>query len=667
MPALPAIPLLAALQSVPPSLAAPAVVTSLAYLNARWSFSYDLRLLFALTRTVIRRIMRTRQDRLNLFYFLEEHAQNSKNANRPFIVFQGKTWTFHEAYQTTLRYGTWLKRRHGVKSGEVVAMDFMNSAAFIFVWMGLLSIGAVPAFINYNLAKAPLTHCVKVSTARLLLVDGELRHAFPPEQLDIFAAPDFREKGGSVEVVFYDAELEAEILNIPPVREPDSARGNQEGPDIGMLIYTSGTTGMPKPAIVSWNKCIMGGSFVSLWMGLKSTDRVYTCMPLYHSTAAILAYVACLISATTIIIGRKFSARKFWDEVRENDATVIQYVGETMRYLLAVPPKIDPVTGENLDKQNKVWLMYGNGLRPDVWNRVKERFGIDTVAEFYASTEGTSGTWNLSSNDFSSGAIGRSGSIAELILRRSVTIVELDHVTEAPRRDPKTGLCRAVPRGEPGELLYRVDPENIREQFQGYFNNKKATDSKILRDVLEKGDAWFRTGDVVRWDKEGRWYFSDRIGDTFRWKSENVSTSEVAEVLGSHPDLHETNVYGVKLPNHEGRAGCAAIVLKDQAAVLDPTSKPIIVPTSALLNSLATHALGNLPRYAVPVFLRVMREMQATGNNKQQKHVLRTEGVNPEALEASKSGDLLYWLKDGTYVPFGKAEWDQINAGQVKL
>ena len=642
----------------------------------------------ALTRTVVHRMRRTKADRLNIFYYLEEYAQDPKTANNPFVVYQGKTWTFHDTYQTALRYGAWLKRRHGVKPGEVVAMDFMNSAAFIFVWMGLLSIGAVPAFINYNLTKAPLAHCVKVSTTRLLFVDGELRSAFPPEQLDVFAAPDFREKGGSVEVVFYDQELEAEILQAPPTREPDSVRGNQEGPDIGMLIYTSGTTGLPKPAIVSWNKCITGGNFVSLWMGLKPSDRVYTvstmsysaslvgvrltifvfqCMPLYHSTAAVLAFVACLVRGTTIVIGRKFSARGFWDEVRESEATVVQYVGETMRYLLAVPPKLDPVTGEDLDKANNVRLMYGNGLRPDVWNRVKDRFDIETVAEFYASTEGTSGTWNLSSNDFSSGAIGRSGAVATAVMNRSVTIVELDHVTEAPRRDPKTGLCRAVPRGEPGELMYRVDPENIREAFQGYFNNKKASEGKIMRDVLEKGDAWFRTGDVIRWDKEGRWYFSDRIGDTFRWKSENVSTSEVAEVLGAHSELHETNVYGVQLPNHEGRAGCAAVVFKDQAAVPDADSKPTLLPSPAVLNSVAHHVVDNLPKYAVPLFLRVMREMQATGNNKQQKHVLRTEGVDPGILDAGKSGDLLYWLKDGTYVPFTRPEWDRMNAGQVKL
>jgi acyl-CoA synthetase (AMP-forming)/AMP-acid ligase II len=216
---------------------------------------------------------------MNHFYFLEEHALNPRTANQPFLVYQKRVWTFHEVYETALRYGTWLKQTHGIKPGEVVALDSMNSAQFVFVWMGLWSIGAVPAFINYNLTKASLTHCVRVSTTRLVLVEDHMRTSFPQEQLDIFAAPDFREGGGSVEVVFLTPEIEAQILQTPPVREPDSARANQEGHHIGVLIYTSGTTGLPKPAIVSWNKCLVGGSFVGMFMGLKSTDRVYTVSP----------------------------------------------------------------------------------------------------------------------------------------------------------------------------------------------------------------------------------------------------------------------------------------------------------------------------------------------------------------------------------------------------
>ncbi|KKA16727.1 Long-chain fatty acid transporter [Rasamsonia emersonii CBS 393.64] len=629
---------------IPLRIAAPAVAASLAYLNARWSVFYDWNLLSALVRILLKSRLAEHWDRINLFYVLEKHALASSTANHPFIVYNGRTWTFHETYQTALRYGQFFKNKFGVKPKEIVAMDFMNSSNFVFIWMGLWSIGAVPAFINYNLSGKPLTHSVKVSSARLLIVDEEVRDRFPPEQLATFSSPDFRDDKGPVEVVFFTPDLEAQILQTAPIREDDSARSGPIGRDMAMLIYTSGTTGLPKPAIVSWFKCWAGGTFITKWISLKKTDRVFTCMPLYHSTAAILAFCACLIGGTTLIIGHRFSARNFWKEVRENDATIIQYVGETLRYLLAVPREVDPVTGEDLDKKNNVRVAYGNGLRPDVWNRVKERFGIETIAEFYASTEGVSGHWNISSNDFAAGAIGRNGYLAQLLLGRTMAIVEVDHETEAPWRDPKTGFCRRVPRGEPGELIYALDPDNISQGFQGYYNNSKATEGKILRDVFAKGDAWFRTGDMVRWDHEGRWYFSDRIGDTFRWKSENVSTSEVAEILGNHPAILEANVYGVSLPHHDGRAGCAAIVLRDQNVASE--GQPAPEPSAAVLESLAAHALANLPRYAVPLFLRVTPQMQATGNNKQQKHTLRVEGVDPSRVAAT---DRLYWLQNNNY------------------
>lgn len=377
-------------------------------------------------------------------------------------------------------------------------------------------------------------------------------------------------------------------------------------------------------------------------------------MPLYHSSAALLGFLTCLIHGCTIIVGHRFSTRLFWQEVRSTNATIVQYVGETLRYLLAAPPVIDPKTGENLDKKNSVRLAFGNGLRPDVWNKFKERFNVESIAEFYAATEGTSGSWNLSSNDFAAGAIGRNGALTGLLLGSRVAIVEHDHETEDIWRNPKTGLGRKVPRGEAGELLYNVDPEDIKYQFQGYFNNAKASDSKIARDVITKGDAWFRTGDLIRWDSEGRWYFSDRIGDTFRWKSENVSTSEVSEVMGAHPLIAEANVYGVQIPNHDGRAGCAATVFHN------PT------PSSKDLDSLAAHVTKSLPKYALPLFLRVTKNTQATGNNKQQKHSLRVEGVDPEKV--AKSGDdVLYWLRDGKYIPFEKKDWDSLTAGKVKL
>lgn len=377
-------------------------------------------------------------------------------------------------------------------------------------------------------------------------------------------------------------------------------------------------------------------------------------MPLYHATGAVLGFCAVMFKGSTIVIGHKFSAKNFFKDARESDSTIIQYVGETMRYLLATPKSVDPVTGEDLDKKHRIRLAYGNGMRPDVWDKVKQRFNIETIAEFYSSTEGVSGHWNRSTNDFTAGAIGRNGRVTELLLGNSLALVEVDHEKEEPRRDPVTGFCIRVPRGESGELLYALDPADIAGKYQGYFNNSSASEKKILRDVFVKGDAWFRTGDTLKWDTEGRWYFTDRIGDTFRWKSENVSTNEVAEVLGSHPDIAEANVYGVLLPHHDGRAGCAAIVLKNGAVDLD----------AGLSESLAVHVLANLPRYALPIFLRVTAELERTGNNKQPKHILRQEGVDPSKISAN---DGLYWLQGNKYVPFGAKDWERLSAAQITL
>jgi len=374
-------------------------------------------------------------------------------------------------------------------------------------------------------------------------------------------------------------------------------------------------------------------------------------MPLYHSSAAVLGFFHCFEAEAAFAIGRKFSTKTYWKDVRKYNATIIQYVGETCRYLLTAKPELDPATGENLDKKHNVRLAMGNGLRPDVWARFQERFGIESVAEFYAATEGFIGTWNLSRNEFSQGAIGRCGFLIGLYLNSKVAIVERDPETDAPWRDPKTGMCRQVPRGQVGELLF-VLPPDMTQVFQGYYNDAKATKSKIIRDVLKKGDGYFRSGDLVSWDPEGRVYFHDRIGDTFRWKSENVATTEVSAMIGLHPAVEEANVYGVQLPHHDGRAGCAAVALK---TTLD----------DAVLRSLAEHARAKLPKYAVPIFLRFGEGLSTaiTGTNKQQKHNLRVEGIDP----AKVGDDELYWLKGDTYVKFEKSDWDRMNGGQIKL
>ena len=379
-------------------------------------------------------------------------------------------------------------------------------------------------------------------------------------------------------------------------------------------------------------------------------------MPLYHGTASLMAFMPCLMIGNSLSLGHKFSSKTFWPDVRASGATVIQYVGETCRYLLAAPPLRDPVTGANLDHDNKVRLAFGNGLRPDVWEKFRNRFGIEAIAEFYGATEGPSALWNLSRNTYSTGAIGRGGTLLRLVAKTRLAIVELDWATELPKRDPKNkNYCIRVPPNTPGELIYILDPADIEASYQGYYGNQKASDAKIMRDVFAPGDAWFRTGDTLRLDNEGRFYFVDRIGDTFRWRSENVSTNEVSEALGMHPSIEEANVYGVEVPHHDGRAGCAAITLHGRQR-----------PSQRFLRELAAHSSKTLPKFAVPVFLRIVKALDATGNNKQQKHGLRLDGVDPRKL---REGEELYWLRKGAqeYEAFEDSDWEKLKAGELKL
>lgn len=628
---------------VPLALAAPAALAGASYLNARLQISYDWYLLGSAIKSLIKMGFNEKKDKLNLFYVLEGYATSKKTADNICLVFEGRQWTYKEVYQTVLKQGTWLKTRYGIKPKDIVVMNFMNSEKFIFMWLAIWSIGGKPAFINYNLTGKALAHCMRVSASRIAFIDAEVQSNVTQEVRDELPGVQFQ---------VFTPELEADIAAIEPVREPDSARTEDKASNMAIVIYTSGTTGLPKGAIVSWKKIIVGTGIVCPWMWMTQKDVFYTSMPLYHSSASVLGFCSVLSIGGTFSLGKKFSTKTFWNEVRGSKATYIQYVGETCRYLLSAPPQFDPVTGESLDKKHNVKVAFGNGLRPDIWNRFKERFGIDGIAEFYSATESSSASWNFSRNDFSKGAIGRGGSIAQLIAGGTVEFVELDWETEMPWRDPKTGFCKRVPKGQgiPGEVLYKLEPDNISNSFQGYWNNKDSTEGKIMRNVFVKGDAYFRTGDMMSADDKGCTYFNDRIGDTYRWKGENVSTSEVSESFGAHAAVHEANVYGIELPHHDGRAGCVALVLAEE-------------PSDRLMHDLAKHVHAELPRFAVPLFIRLTKQLETTGTNKHQKHVARTQGVDPEKV----SGDELYWLKNGKYVKFSKQDWEELNGGRVKL
>lgn len=458
-----------------------------------------------------------RRNQLNSFYTLERWALDPAHASRPFLLFEGKTWTYRQAYDIVLQYGNYFLEELNVQKDEVVALDMVNSEVFIWCWLGLWSIGAKPAFINYNLKERPLLHCLKTSSARIVLVDPQIASNFDDRVIMELASPNFRpptdkSPGGAIEILLFDAPLRARVESIsnPPTRHPDSLRSDQKRADMAILIYTSGTTGLPKPAVVSWAKAGLASRFCGRWLPLTQQDVMYTCMPLYHSSAAVLCFGSVLNTGATLSLGARFHRTKFWDDVRATKATVIQYVGETCRYLLSAPPS-------PLDKKHNVRIAFGNGLRPDVWPVFKQRFGIEQVNEFYAATEGPAALWNLSRNSFTEGAVGSTGLLARTLLGTKAVLLKLDFETNAPIRSSKTGFCERPATNEPGELVYELDRNDIGSQFQGYFGNKGATSSKILRDVFSKGDAFFSTGDVMRCDEEGRWFFCDRIGDTFRY------------------------------------------------------------------------------------------------------------------------------------------------------
>ncbi|KAI0400121.1 fatty acid transporter protein [Xylaria palmicola] len=627
---------------LPLALAVPAAAAGLAYLNAKTSFFYDVALIRGTARALYRDNRRESADRVSSFYRLEEIATGKSSADNVGIVFEDRSWTYAQMYEAALKYGNYLKSKFQLKPKDIVALDLMNSDHFLLLCFGLWSIGARPAFINYNLTGEALCHCVETANSVLMLVDP-----------DVEANVDdgVRQKLGDLRIEFLTEDFIAAAMASEAVRPPDEVRSGDLGRDMAILIYTSGTTGLPKAAIVTWTKLTTAATFVAGWLNTKPADVLYTPMPLYHSSATILGFFHCLEAEATFAVGRKFSTKTFWKDARKHKATIIQYVGETCRYLMAAKPDIDPTTGENLDKKHNVRVALGNGLRPDVWSKFQERFGIEAVGEFYAATEGTGGTWNHSRNEFARGAIGRNGWLYGLLMRRKHVIVDYDDEADAPRRDARTGLCTAVAAGEVGELLFLL-PEDTEQTFRGYYNNAKATDSKIIHDVFTRGDAYFRSGDLVSRDAEGRMYFQDRIGDTFRWKSENVATTEVSAAMGGHPAVAEANVYGVQLPHHDGRAGCAAVALNAAAG-------------EEVLRSLAEHAAARLPKYAVPLFLRLGTGLSSaiTGTNKQQKHSLRVEGVDP----AKVGGDELYWLQGNTYVPFTTEDWDRMSAGQIKL
>ncbi|KAH6644999.1 AMP-binding enzyme [Truncatella angustata] len=614
-----------------------ATAAGLSYIDAKYHIRKDWAIIRGRKKSAKLLQKALKEKRLSPWYFFEHNAQ--QKPNEECIWWRKGSYTWSEVYTRGNQFAHFFLSQ-GVKPGDLVALFMANSPDFVFAWLGLWAIGAAPALINHNLTKAALLHCLSISDAPLILADGRPELLARIDEVRV----ELGEKG--VKVVKL-ADVKAEIGGMKAERPSDKLREDvNPGSPFG-LFYTSGTTGMPKactiPAVAGFNHG------VSRQCGLAYVDgeneRYYDCMPLYHGTGGISAMTQLLLG-TTLCLAPKFSASRFWDDIRDSKATWFVYVGETLRYLLAAPPS-------PRDKDHNVHSIYGNGLRPDVWKQFRDRFGIEKIFEFFNSTEGVVQLDNPARGDFHAHSVGHHGLLLRNRFHGTFIPVAIDADSGEIARDPKTGFASRVPYDQGGEIIV-VHPSVHTPPFGGYHGNKEATEKKFVRDVFRKGDVYYRSGDALRRDSDGRWYFMDRLGDTFRWKGENVSTAEVSQVLGQYPGVLEATVYGIGLPGHDGKAGMAAIYI-------DPERKDFDY------DGLLKHARTHLPKYAVPIFIRRIKERSATHNNKQNKVPLVKEGIDPVKV----NGDPIFWISDNgkgsSYVPYGQEGWDSLNSGKAKL
>ena len=553
-----------------------------------------------------------------------------------------RSWTFREFHDQTVRYAQWLLE-NGIGPGDLVAMYLHNSAEFLMIMFATHCIGAGPALINYNLEGKALMHCLSVCETKLMLVDADpgCQQRIEGSRAEI--------EGYGTKLVTLDAALKQQIGSRAAVVPDDSLRRNMKPEWPYALIYTSGTTGLPKGCPFTVSRTWLLGSHFDPPFGTKrGADCWYSPMPLYHGTG-IITTSSALLSGIGVAVAPRFSVKNFWPDIHDSGATCFIYVGETARYLLAAPP-------HPLERRHNLRFAYGNGLRPDVWEKFQQRFNIPEIAEFFNSSEGMFSLIVWDRGPYLSKCVGHHGLLLRKLLQNVYIPVRIDFETGDIWRDPRTGFAERAPYEEGGEILVAVPNK---EAFGGYWRNDEATNKRFAINVFQKGDLYYRSGDALRRSPDGHWYFMDRLGDTFRWKSENVSTAEVAEAMGRFPGIAEANVYGVSVPGYEGRAGCAALHLTTD-------------PDQTWFSELLQYCQKNLPRYAVPVFLRVVKNSSHIHNHKQNKVGLRREGVDPGKIgtEEKEGGQdvFLWWHPDAqTYRPFGRKDWEGIVKREVRL
>lgn len=556
---------------------------------------------------------------------LEQQA--ARFADRPLLIYGEQRFSYAEFDAEANRFANALRAR-GVQPGEVCALALENRPAFYFAWFGLVKIGAVVAFLNTQVRGRPLAHAIGASGARTVILGEEcLANFAATENLPAFDTcflPDAEKPAAPELRAGIDERFAAALAQASSAPPPRALREGIVAETPTLLIFTSGTTGLPKAARYSHMRWLMSGDVMVPTLGVTAEDVFYCCLPLYHGAAATSATSTALAAGAAIVLRRKFSVRAFWDDIRRHGVTVCQYIGEICRYLSNQPPSPG-------DRDHRLRCMVGAGFTAESWRRWIERFGEMQIFEGWGSTESNT---NLINVDNVPGSVGRVPDWDKTNFR----LLRYDLERETHVRDDK-GFCVPCAPGEVGEGVGLIinHPEIGGGRFEGY-TSAEATEKKILRNVFVPGDAYWSSGDLLKYDTDGYFYFVDRIGDTFRWKSENVSTLEVAEALADFDGAELINIYGVKVPEHEGRAGMAAIVMQEGRS-FDP----------ARFYALTAE---RLPGYAAPLFVRVSAVADLTSTYKLRKVDLQAQGYDPAAF-----ADPLYVRDDAarTYQPYSAA------------
>jgi fatty-acyl-CoA synthase len=553
-----------------------------------------------------------------------------KFPNNIAIEFEDKSYTYSDLDKESNQVANWAINK-GYKTGDVVALLMENKPEFIFIWLGLSKLGITIACLNNNIKSKSLAHCIQTSKSKSLILSSDLIDNYSSaedlidDQLSVYVSGD---KVQGFENIDDDNEKNTNRPNA-------SIRETLSNSESLFYIYTSGTTGLPKASNFSHQKFAVGSGLQMFSLNMKSTDKTYLVLPLYHATGGVVGLGSTLFTGGTVVLRKKFSVEKFWEDCAKYEVTIITYIGELFRYLISAPKN-------EFEKQHNIRGMYGNGLRPDVWKVVQDRFGINNIIEFYGASEGNVSLTNVDSRF---GSIGRIPPYAKNAL--PTKIVKFDVVNEKVVRN-EDGFCIECEDDEAGEVIGLIPNEDkFSGKFEGY-TDKEATEKKILKDVFEKGDQWFSSGDLLKRDKDGYYYFVDRIGDTFRWKSENVATSEVSEAISTFAGVKEANVYGVLVPGEDGRAGMASIVPGEEFSI----------------NGLYEHLSQHLPKYSIPVFIRISKEIEVTGTFKYKKTDLVKDGFDPSVVK-----DQMYYAStsENDYIDLDANVFKKISDHELKL